>query len=85
MHSLSHCLMHLFHVTRYLNEVAGDVPACDVQASRQVGQTETFVHWTNVRHAVTRIHHHTREKAWDRQNVQLIYNSIKPGVFMSQV
>ena len=47
----------------HLDEVAGDVPACDVQASCQVRQAEALVHWTDVCHTVTRVHHHTGQKA----------------------
>lgn len=49
--------------TEYLDEVAGDVPACDVQASRQVGQAEALIHWTDVCHAIPRVDHHTSQKA----------------------
>lgn len=47
----------------YLNKVARDVPAGDVQASRQMRQTEALIHWTDVRYTVTRVYHHTGQKA----------------------
>lgn len=53
----------LFWLTGYLDEVAGYVPACDVQASRQVGQTEALIHRTDVCHTIARVYHHTGQKA----------------------
>lgn len=50
-------------MSRYLDKVARDVPAGDVQASRQMRQTEALIHWTDVRYAITRVHHHTGQKA----------------------
>lgn len=47
----------------YLDKVAGDVPACDVQASRQVREAEALVHRADVRHAVARVHHDAGQKA----------------------
>lgn len=59
---MSPSLFGLLLETGYLDEVAGDVPACDVQASRQVGQAEALIHWTDVCHTVTRVYHHTGQK-----------------------
>ena len=35
-----------------LDEIAGDVSSGDVESSRQMGESETFVNGANVRHAV---------------------------------
>lgn len=51
--------------TSYLDEVASDVPACDVQTSGQMRQTESFIDWTDVSHTVTWVHHHTSQKTWE--------------------
>ncbi|TNN40414.1 hypothetical protein EYF80_049428 [Liparis tanakae] len=48
----------LCYEARYLDEVAGDVPAGDVQPAGQVRQAEAFVHRTDVSHPVARVHHH---------------------------
>lgn len=50
-------------LSRYLYKVAGDVSACNVQASCQMRQTETLIDRTDVCHAVTGVHHHTSQKA----------------------
>lgn len=61
------CLMMCVHViggaSVYLDEVARDVPAGDVQAPGQVRQAEALVHWADVCHAVARVHHHPSQQA----------------------
>ena len=45
-----------------LDEVACDVPSCDVQASGQVGQREPFIHGADVGDAIAGVHHHTSQQ-----------------------
>lgn len=73
-------------LTGYLDEVAGDVSACNVQAPCQVGQAEALVYWTDVRYAIARVHHHTGQKTWSTNKHTLkliIYNSSRLGVSVS--
>lgn len=65
----------------YLDKVARDVPASDVQASRQMRQAEALVHWTDVRYAVTRVHHHTGQKALKHRKSFTLYR-VKVCLFL---
>lgn len=59
----NHICMLPLGSSRYLDKVAGDVPASDVQTSRQVREAETLIHRTDVCHTVTRVYDYTGEKA----------------------
>lgn len=49
--------------TRYLDKVAGDVPASDVQTSRQVREAETLIDRTDVCHTIARVHNNAGQEA----------------------
>lgn len=46
----------------HLDEVACNVPPCDVEASGQVGQGEALVHRTDVCDAVAGVDHHSGQQ-----------------------
>lgn len=54
----------------YLDEVACDVPPCDVEASGQVGQGEALVHRTDVCDAITGVNHHSSQQSWNKKDLQ---------------
>lgn len=48
----------------YLDEVARDVSAGDVQSSCEVGEREALIHGTDVSHTITRVYNHPSEQAY---------------------
>lgn len=48
----------------YLDQIAGDIPAGDIQPPGEVRQREAFVYWANVSDSIPRIHHHTGQQPW---------------------
>lgn len=48
---------------QYLDEVACNVPSCDVKASGQVRQGEALVHRTDVSDTVPRVDHHSSQQS----------------------
>ena len=47
----------------YLDQISSDISAGNVEPSRQMGHSESFVDWTNVCDTVTGIDHHASQKA----------------------
>lgn len=58
--------MHVcaFCVYVYLDEVACDVSASNVQSSCKVREREALVNGTDVSHTITRVYNHTSEQAY---------------------
>lgn len=89
-YSSTHTLHRIVHTicTAYLDEVAGYVPPCDVETSRQVGQREALVNRTDVSDAVARVDHHagkqTYNKTWSETREEHVHHPVLVHTFNTE-